>query len=349
MSKHTLLYPPASNSRSCLPWSDDNWLALLKAGVKSPEELLKRLGLSESATALGIDPLQAFKMRVPEAYVNKMLPGDDQDPLLQQVLPRQIENESVPGFSQDPLHELTAVKGNGIVYKYASRVLVVVTGACAIHCRYCFRRHFPYQENSMSTDQWHRLGCFLAQHPEVNEVILSGGDPLSVSTRRLEPLLAILDQYPQITRVRFHSRLPVVIPQRVNQSLLTLFESISASIVMVVHCNHAQELDEDFQIAMASLKVAGVTLLNQSVLLKGVNDQVETLVALSEQLFRAGVLPYYLHLLDPVQGAAHFLVSNQEARLLYTELMNRLPGFLVPKLVVEEPGQRSKTWVLPDS
>ena len=266
---------------------------------------------------------------------------------MRQVLPVASENDAVLGFVNDPLMESDVMPAQGVVYKYRSRALVVVTGACAIHCRYCFRRHFPYSEHTVSSSHWVQLRAFLERHPQVNEVILSGGDPLSVSTRRLMPLLDVIKDFPQIRRLRFHTRLPVVVPERINEAFLAFLEQVPIPIVIVLHVNHSQELGEELALAVSALRTRGVWVLNQSVLLKGVNDRLDVLLKLSEQLFSMGILPYYLHLLDSVAGAAHFFVPVDRAQRLYGELLSALPGFLVPRLVREDPGQPSKTWLSP--
>ncbi len=242
----------------------------------------------------------------------------------------------------DPVGELDARQAGGLVHKYAGRALLVATSSCDIHCRYCFRRHFPYADNAPPQQRWVEAVDYLAQHPEITEVILSGGDPLTLSNRRLAMLSKELERLPQLRRLRIHSRTPVVKPQRVDAALLQWLEDLPWPTSLVLHCNHANELSGDGVSALADLRKTGLTLLNQSVLLKGVNDNVDALSALSERLFAVGVLPYYLHLLDPVKGASHFAVPEDQATPLIDQLRNRLPGYLVPRLVCDPGGTPAK-------
>jgi EF-P beta-lysylation protein EpmB len=267
---------------------------------------------------------------------------DPADPLLRQILPLAAENEVYPGYSLDPVGDLGARAAPGVLHKYAGRVLLTATGACAVHCRYCFRRHFPYAEANASADRWLGALAHIAADPSVSEVILSGGDPLTLSDRRLAEFAAGLAAIPHVSRLRIHTRLPVVLPERVNDELLAWLGDGRFQTVMVLHANHAREIDHDVRAAARRLRDAGVTLLNQSVLLRGVNDNADALAELSEALFAAGVLPYYLHMLDRVQGAAHFDVDEAAARDLVGELNARLPGYLVPRLVREIAGAPGK-------
>ena len=276
-------------------------------------------------------------------YAAKIEKGNHNDPLLRQILPVEEELNIAPGFTHDPLGEQDANALPGILHKYKSRILLISGSACAINCRYCFRRHFPYEENGFSRQDMENILSYLKNHPEINEVILSGGDPLMSSNQRLSQVLTPLDQLTQIKRLRIHSRLPVVIPERIDQGFLDTVSNLQNPLVLVTHVNHPQELDHRFDHAMKTLQQNGIHLLNQTVLLKGVNDDNHTLVALSERLFAAGVLPYYLHLLDRVQGASHFLVTGERAVNIYQHLLKELPGFLVPKLVREISGMPSKT------
>lgn len=324
-----------------------DWQALTAHSLRDVPTLLQRLQLTPADLGY-TDKLPdswQFPLRVPEPYLQKIRPQDPRDPLLLQILPQAIEEQVMPGYSQDPLDETAHTVAPAIIHKYANRVLVVVTGACAVHCRYCFRRHFPYGEHRVAEGVWAQLADYLNQHPEVNEVILSGGDPLSIKEAQLYPLVDVIQDFPQITRVRIHSRLPVVIPQRITSDFLDWCQALARPLVLVVHVNHAREIDVDFQHAMYKLRRQDVSLLNQSVLLKGINDDVTQLVALSEALFAAGVLPYYLHLLDKVSGSAQFDVSLPVAQSLFAQLLTQLPGYLMPRLVREIAGQPSKTWM----
>jgi EF-P beta-lysylation protein EpmB len=263
--------------------------------------------------------------------------------LLRQVLPLAAESEEQPGYVRDPLRESDAIPAPGLIRKYRSRALLMVTGQCAINCRYCFRRHFPYPDHRLAPEQRDQVIATLKASPEINEVILSGGDPLAVNDRLLAAWARALATVPSLTRLRIHSRLPIVIPQRVDDALLEWISECPLSLVLVIHVNHPREIDDTVRHALAKLRDAGVTLLNQSVVLRGVNDDADTLSQLSESLFEAGVLPYYLHAFDPVAGAHHFDVSDDEARVLVRALQARLPGYLVPRLVREVPERPGKT------
>lgn len=284
-----------------------------------------------------------FPLLVPRGFVARIAKRDPRDPLLLQVLPRSAEAEVVPGYSGDPVRE-QQLATEGVIEKYPARALLIASGACPVHCRYCFRRSFPYHEQLAARGAWDASVDALRARPSVREAILSGGDPLTLSNRRLGELIAKLEST-QVATLRIHTRFPVVVPERVDDGLLRLLASTRLKTVVVIHCNHANELADDVAAALAALKSHVGALLNQSVLLRGVNDAVEALVRLSERLFACGVLPYYLHLLDPVAGAAHFDVGADEGRELVAQLRARLPGYLVPRLVKETPGQLSKTLI----
>lgn len=319
------------------------WQTQLSQAIRDPRELCRRLGLDD-AWLTGAERGHAlFEIRVPEAFLARMRHGDPNDPLLRQVLPLAAEGESVPGYVTDPLAEAEHTPGPGLIHKYNGRVLLIASPACAVNCRYCFRRHFPYADNSPSRAQWERSLETLRNDPSIHEAILSGGDPLAASDRQLAWLIERLEAIPHLKRLRLHTRLPVVIPDRVDDALLGWLGATRLQKVVVLHINHANEIDKAVIDACARLKAAGATLLNQSVLLRNVNDSVDALAQLSERLFEAGVLPYYLHVLDPVAGAAHFDVPDEEARELVAGLREELPGFLLPRLVREIPGEASKT------
>jgi EF-P beta-lysylation protein EpmB len=269
--------------------------------------------------------------------------GDPTDPLLLQVLPLHAELQESAGFTADPVGDMASRIAPGVLHKYAGRALLIATGACAVHCRYCFRRHFPYGDENASGGQWQDALTALRADRSIDEVILSGGDPLSLNDRRLRELTEQLATIAHLKRLRIHTRQPIVLPERVNAGLLGWLRSVNQQVVMVLHVNHAQEISPDVVKACADLQANGVRLFNQSVLLKGINDTTATLTQLSETLFAAGVQPYYLHLLDRVQGAAHFEVSEFKAQQLLRELTAALPGYLVPKLVREISGHASKT------
>jgi EF-P beta-lysylation protein EpmB len=324
--------------------SDQSWQQLLSGSITSPDTLLRRLDLDPAHWRQGADlGHRLFSIRVPEPYADRMVRGNPHDPLLRQVLPTSDEGESQPGYLTDPLEESGAMATTGLIRKYQSRALLMVTGQCAINCRYCFRRHFPYDEHRLTPDDRDRILTFLASDTDINEVILSGGDPLVASDRLLSFWVRAIADIPHIRRIRIHTRLPVVIPQRVTADLVELLSNSRLQSVMVLHINHPNELDEAVKAAMGKLRSAGVTLLNQSVILKGVNDHADTLANLSERLFECSVLPYYLHAFDPVAGAHHFAVSDDRARGMVRELIARLPGFLVPRLVREVPDKPGKT------
>ena len=317
-----------------------NWQTQLSEAITSIDELLSILKL-ESLRAEVYVP-RHFELRVPRGFVAKMSIGDSNDPLLRQVLPDQREQIKVTGYVADPLSENTQNPVKGMLHKYQSRVLLTVTGACAIHCRYCFRQHFDYSANMPTADAKENIIDYITAHPEINEVILSGGDPLNVTNRRLFAWLDTLESLPQLTTIRLHTRLPLVIPARLDDALLTRLSQSRCHIVMVIHCNHANEIDALTAEHLQRARAAGITLLNQAVLLKGINDSVAVQTQLSQRLFSAGVLPYYLHVLDKVAGAAHFDNDERFAIELYWSLLGALPGYLVPKLVRELPNKPFK-------
>ncbi|RCS31051.1 EF-P beta-lysylation protein EpmB [Rhodanobacter denitrificans] len=318
-----------------------DWRQLWRDAVTDAGELLALLGLSHLAGQL--PPADAgFPLRVPRGFVARMRQGDPRDPLLLQVLPQLAELDEVPGFVTDAVGDLAAREAQGVLHKYQGRALLIASGSCAINCRYCFRRHFPYGEEMAAAGQWRQALEYLRQDHSVSELILSGGDPLALATAKLEELGRGLAGLPHVTRLRIHSRLPVVLPERIDDAFVAWLASVPLQKVVVLHANHANELDASVDAACARLRATGATVLNQSVLLRGVNDDADALAALSERLFAAGVLPYYLHQLDRVQGAAHFEVADGHALALVGALRARLPGYLVPRLVREVGGDASK-------
>ncbi|NDL69554.1 EF-P beta-lysylation protein EpmB [Halomonas alkaliphila] len=320
-----------------------SWQQQLSQAIRDPAALCQRLGLSNQWLPGAFAGHQLFDICVPDAYLRRIKPNDPSDPLLRQVLPVEDETLTPPGYVTDPLEEASHQPAKGLIHKYANRVLLIASPACAINCRYCFRRHFPYSENTPSRVQWQEALDYLHADNTIHEAILSGGDPLAANDRQLAWLVKQLDSIPHLKRLRIHTRLPVVIPDRVDSALLHWLSNTRLQKVVVLHINHPNEIDQAVVDACARLKQAGATLLNQSVLLQGINDNVSTLAALSERLFEAGVLPYYLHVVDPVQGAAHFDVPDEEAKALVNQLLEHLPGFLMPRLVREVPGRTSKT------
>ena len=321
------------------PGSD--WRALWREAVTDAGELLALVGLEHLAGSLPADDA-GFSVRVPRGFAARMRQGDPLDPLLLQVLPQLAETKEVAGFSTDAVGDMAARSAQGVLHKYEGRALLIASGSCAINCRYCFRRHFPYGEEMAAAGQWRKALDHVRQDASISELILSGGDPLSLATAKLEELSRGLEAISHVTRLRIHTRLPVVLPERVDDGLVAWLASLPLQKVVVLHANHANEFDASVDAACARLRGAGVTLLNQAVLLRGINDEVDTLAALSERLFAAGVLPYYLHQLDRVQGSAHFEVEDTRALALVEAVRHRLPGYLVPKLVREVGGEASK-------
>jgi len=318
------------------------WQRTLREAVRSLDELLELLEL-DAGDVGGYPPgVGEFPLLVPRGFIARMRRGDPRDPLLRQVLPDSRERIDVPGFTNDPLREASLARG-GVMQKYSGRALLVTTAACPIHCRYCFRRHFPYSDHCASSDDWAGVLEELNSAGTVREVILSGGDPLSLSNRRLGELVNRLEPLKSIETLRIHSRFPIVLPERVDCGLLGLLRDTRLKTVLVVHCNHANEIDPTVGERLQALGAGGTLLLSQSVLLRGVNDEPARLEALSRRLFDWGVLPYYLHLLDPVAGANHYQVEISRGQALVAEIRKRLPGYLVPRLVREDPGQASKT------
>ena len=321
----------------------DRWQDQWRDAVRDPAELLALLGLESLAARLSPAAMAQFPLRVPRAFIQRMRYGDAADPLLRQVLPLDDEDRIVPGFELDAVGDGAAKAGNGVIHKYNGRALLITTGSCAVNCRYCFRRHFPYAEETAARGDWAEAIAVIAADTSIEEVLLSGGDPLSLSTAKLADLTRQLASLPHIKRLRIHSRLPVVLPARIDEAFIEWMSNLPWPVTFVIHANHANEFDREVDAALARLRDAGATLLNQAVLLRGVNDSVDALADLSERGFRAGVLPYYLHQLDRVQGAAHFEVDDATALALHRQLAARLSGYLVPRLVREvagDPGKR---------
>ena len=318
------------------------WQQALREAVRDPRELLDLLGLDRLAPRLSDEAMVQFPLRVPRGFVARMRRGDPSDPLLRQVLPLDDEMRPMPGFGLDAVGDGAAKTAPGVIQKYRGRALLVATGSCAIHCRYCFRRHFPYAEETAARDGWRDAVDLIRRDASIEEVLLSGGDPLSLSNGKLAELTGALADIPHLRRLRIHSRLPIVVPERVDDGLMGWLSTLPWPVTLVVHANHANEFDGTVDAALGRLRAAGVHLLNQAVLLRGVNDSVDALAALSERGFAAGVLPYYLHQLDRVAGVAHFEVNDAQARALHAGLAARLSGYLVPRLVREIPGDTGK-------
>jgi len=319
-----------------------DWRRLWRDAVTDPLELLDLVGLRAHAGELLAPADTGFALRVPRGFVARMRHGDPADPLLLQVLPQAAELADVAGYVDDAVGDLGARSAHGVLQKYAGRALLIATGSCAINCRYCFRRHFPYAEETAASNGWREAVAQIRADGSISEVILSGGDPLSLATAKLRELTAQLATIPHLRRLRIHTRLPVVLPERVDEELSAWLRSLPWPVAIVLHANHSNELDAGVADACARLAACGATLLNQSVLLRRINNDAGALAELSERLFACGVLPYYLHQLDRVRGAAHFAVSDANAMALIAALRDRLPGYLVPRLVREVAGVTHK-------
>ena len=322
-----------------------SWQTDLSQSCSSIDKLLDYLQLNAQQLSVSQQANLDFPLRVPWPFVRRMEQGNPHDPLLAQVLPIAVEMHNTAGYSNDPLDESKHNPVPGIVHKYGNRLLLIVSPNCAINCRYCFRRHFPYSDNRQSKAQWHKALDYISSKPEINEVIYSGGDPLAANDKFLSWLTEQIAAIPHIKRLRIHSRLPVVIPSRINPQFFSWATTTRLKPIMVLHINHGNEIDQALKASIDQCIDHGITLLNQTVLLKGINDNAATLTALSEKLFDCGVMPYYLHLLDPVAGASHFDIDRQRAKQIYALLQADLPGFLVPKLVVEIAGKSNKTLI----
>lgn len=321
----------------------------MQEAVTDPAELLQLLDLGPQWLEPARAAARLFPLKVPRGFVARMRRGDPQDPLLRQVLPIGAELARVDGYVGDPVGDLAARTGSGLLRKYRGRALLMASGTCAVNCRYCFRRHYPYAEDLAARDAFAPTLAAIAADASLSEIILSGGDPLMLSERRLAVLLEGLAAIAHVRRVRIHTRLPVVLPERIDRPFLEAWAALPQQKVVVVHANHAREIDATVREAFAGLRETGTTVLNQAVLLRGINDRVADLVELSEALFAGGVLPYYLHVLDPVSGAAHFDRPEATARRLVAELAAHLPGYLVPRLVREVPGAPAKVVLPPAS
>lgn len=319
-----------------------SWQNELINAVTDPKELLKLVELNESWLPAAVAAAQLFPLKVPRGFIARMEKGNINDPLLQQVLPLGVELENTPGYDLNPLKEDAYNPLPGLLHKYQSRVLLTLTGACGVNCRYCFRRHFDYEENSPGAAGWEQALEYIANDTTITEVILSGGDPLVSNDQLLKKLTEKLVHIPHVKRLRLHSRMPIVMPERITAELIDAITHPSLKTILVVHCNHANEINQEVKEAMARLTAANIVIFNQAVLLKAVNDDIDTLVNLSEALFDTGIQPYYLHVLDKVQGAAHFDMARERAQQLHWGVAQRLSGYLVPKLVCEQPGAPAK-------
>ena len=320
-----------------------DWRQVLAQSLRSSDELLAALELQSTDFPDGLSAAKQFPLLVPRPFVERMGKGNPLDPLLLQVLPQSTEEQLHPDFTADPLGEQSTNVETGVIHKYHGRVLLLAASGCAVNCRYCFRRHFPYSDNRLGRAQWQSALNYIAQDSSITEVILSGGDPLMLQDQHLADLVEGIADIPHVQRLRVHSRLPVVIVERLTDQLTDILTRTRLRSSLVLHVNHPQELTPQHAQRLDKMRQAGVTLLNQTVLLKGVNDSAEVLIELSEQLFNHHLLPYYLHVLDRVQGAQHFDLEEVEVYALYQQMLAKLPGYLVPKLVREEAGQPHKT------
>lgn len=338
---------PANLNES--PSAPPEWQRELAQAIRDPAELLQRLNLTDHFPAPWKPEASDFPLLVPESFLKRMEPGNPRDPLLLQVLPDRSELASGNGFTKDAVGDVDALQGPGLLRKYTGRALLITLGQCAVHCRYCFRRHFPYAEQPRSREEWRKTLELLADQPDVDEIILSGGDPLVLNDRRLGQMVEDLAAVPGLRRIRVHTRLPIVIPSRVTEDLLAIFRETGLQPLFVVHANHPAEISGECPRALQQLVRSGIPTLNQAVLLRGVNDTTEIQAELCRRLINLGVIPYYLHQLDRVQGASHFETELPLGPRIVAELKTLLPGYAVPRFVREIPGQPSKTEILDDS
>ncbi|VUD51678.1 L-lysine 2,3-aminomutase [Thalassocella blandensis] len=337
ITKKVLMIP-----RTITTWQSLSWQEELSQLITDPETLLDLVQLDKTLLPQAKKAAELFPLRTTPSFARRIRPGDINDPLLRQILPIDQELHSPMEYSTDPLAEVHSTVAKGLIHKYEGRVLLVAASQCAINCRYCFRRHFDYAGNTPSRGEWQAALTYIQQNDSIEEVILSGGDPLAISDKQIQWLISEICQIPHITRLRIHTRLPIVLPSRMTSGLLDILSQHRLQSVLVVHCNHAQEIDEEVSNALQAIAQAGITLLNQTVLLRGINDDANSLTTLSKRLFSARALPYYLHLLDKVNGASHFNVEESDAIDLHRQLLASLPGYLVPKLVKEVPDKPSK-------
>jgi L-lysine 2,3-aminomutase len=322
-----------------------SWQEQLAQAIRQPNELLDYVGLMANSIGYSQQSIEQFPVRVPHVFADRIQKNNPDDPILRQVFPYIDEENDCEGYVNDPLSESNVQPVSGLLQKYNSRVLSITTGACAIHCRYCFRRHFPYQEASANGIHLKQSLEYIESDKSIKEVILSGGDPLTLSDRRLIELCQSLSQIEHVKRIRFHTRIPVVLPARITEELIKTLCKFGKTLIFVLHINHANEIDDAVIRNIKLLRQSKILVLNQSVLLKGINDTTESLIALSERLVENQVTPYYLHLLDPVAGAAHFNIDEQYAKNLIRKMHSTVSGYLVPKLVKEEVGKTGKTWL----
>lgn len=322
---------------------EENWHRSLARAIRNPDDLLTRLGLPDKLRSAARTAARLFPLLVPESFLRRIQPENPADPLLRQILPFEVEHDSVPGFVADAVDDSRFRLAPGLLHKYHGRALLIATGSCAVHCRYCFRRHYPYGDEPRRLSEWEPALEAIFKDPSIEEVLLSGGDPLMLTDQRLSDLIDRLEAIPHLRRLRIHTRLPIVLPDRVTQTLLDQLKSCRLKVVFVVHANHAAELVDDCAESLRRLVAAPLMVLNQAVLLRGVNDSADAQCDLSAALIELGVMPYYLHQLDRVAGAAHFEVPIETGRTILQEMRRRLPGYAVPRYVQEIPGTPHKT------
>jgi EF-P beta-lysylation protein EpmB len=320
-----------------------DWHESLSRAIRDPDVLIDKLCLPDDLRQPARKAARVFPLRAPLSFVARMRRNDPNDPLLLQVLPLGVEEITSPGFTQDAVGDGDSRRAPGLLHKYEGRALLISTGTCAVHCRYCFRRSYPYGSEPRSLDDWEPAFAELEADKSIREILLSGGDPLMLTDTRLQEFIARLSTIPHLRRLRIHSRLPIVLPERVTPYLIELLTSTRLTPIVVVHANHPNEVVDDCEQALKTLVRSGITTLNQSVLLRGINDDVETLTELSERLINVGAIPYYLHQLDRVQGTAHFEVEESRGIGLIADLRRHLPGYAVPKYVREQAGAAHKT------
>lgn len=335
-----VVLPAGSEPQNSFP-EQPSWQRQLAEAIRNPQDLLAALGIC--ADAVPALPTTSFPTLVPLSFLKRMEFGNPQDPLLRQVLQTAQEDAAIPGFTADPVADSNARIAPGLLQKYSGRALLIATGACAVHCRYCFRREYPYQQEPRTLDDWQPAIQEIAETPSLTEIILSGGDPLMLNDDRLVALCEQLDAIPHVQRLRLHTRLPIVLPARITSRLLQLLTSLRTQPVLVVHANHGHEIANDCESALRQLVRSGIPVLNQAVLLRKINDTVEDLELLCRRLINIGVMPYYLHQLDRVHGAAHFEVDRQLGISLIQKLAAKLPGYAIPRFVQEIPGKAGKT------
>ena len=321
--------------------ANHDWQTAMRKAVRSSAELLRVLGLPEEDQQREIN----FPTFVPWEYIARIRPGDPEDPLLRQVLPVADELHEVPGYVTDPVGDLDSLAAGGVLHKYKGRALLIATGACGVHCRYCFRREFPYSQAGSQNENWRPAIEYVDGDSTIDEVILSGGDPLTLVDQKLDELIGQIEQIPHVKRLRIHTRMPVVIPQRVTDELVDRLVSSRLATWFVIHANHPNELDETVFRQIGKLVDRGIPVLNQAVLLRGINDDTETMIQLCRKLVDHRIQPYYLHQLDRVRGSAHFEVTIEQGNRIMAALREALPGYAVPTYVTEQPGERSKTSV----